>query len=196
MAKVWNPKPVERKLNTRWDGPEPSRLGDPTPASLSGWRGNAERSRLLPRWGNRLFIRTGDLSWTQQLSHKRKASDRATTVTSCSVCPFTDGRVGAWICPNCLGSDDHPRTAGDKFGFDSRPAGSETTATREWPTPTTVQPALSLLTYTCHQLQSLMHMVDADTSDPRSGGEMGLLISASQHTLRRIGIRPRPTFSL
>ena len=50
-----------------------------------------------------------------------------------------------------------------------------------------LQPTLSLLAHTCHQLHSLM--VDADTSDPPSGGEMGFLISASRHTLRHIDIR-------
>ena len=50
-----------------------------------------------------------------------------------------------------------------------------------------LQPALSLLTHTCRQLQTLM--VDADTSDPLSGGEMGQLISTSRQTLRHIEIR-------
>jgi len=50
-----------------------------------------------------------------------------------------------------------------------------------------LQPTLSLLAHTCRRLQSLM--VDADASDPPSGGEMGLLISASRHTLRHIEIR-------
>ena len=50
-----------------------------------------------------------------------------------------------------------------------------------------LQPTLSLLTHTCHQLQSLM--VDADTSDPLSDREMGLLISASRHTLRHIEMK-------
>jgi len=50
-----------------------------------------------------------------------------------------------------------------------------------------LEPTLSLLTHTCHQLQSLT--VDADTSDPLSGAEMGRFISASRHTLRHIEIR-------
>jgi len=51
-----------------------------------------------------------------------------------------------------------------------------------------LQPALSLLAHTCQQLQSLK--VDADTSDPLSGSEMGLLISASRRTLRHLEIKP------
>jgi len=50
-----------------------------------------------------------------------------------------------------------------------------------------LQPTLSFLAHTCHQLQSLM--VNADTSDPLSGRELGLLISASRHTLRHIDIK-------
>ena len=50
-----------------------------------------------------------------------------------------------------------------------------------------LQPSLSLLTHTCHQLQSLT--MDVDASGPLSGGEMGRLISASQHTLRRVEIK-------
>ena len=50
-----------------------------------------------------------------------------------------------------------------------------------------LQPTLSLLTHTCRQLQSLT--TDVDTSGPLSGGEMGRLISASQHTLRRVEIK-------
>jgi len=51
-----------------------------------------------------------------------------------------------------------------------------------------LQPTLSLLAHTCHQLQRLT--LNADTSDPLSGGETGLLISASRHTLRHIDIGP------
>jgi len=50
-----------------------------------------------------------------------------------------------------------------------------------------LQPTLSLLAHTCRRLQSLM--VDAETSDPPSGSEIGHLISASRHTLRHIEIR-------
>jgi len=54
-----------------------------------------------------------------------------------------------------------------------------------------LQPTLSLLTHTCHQLQSLK--MDVDAFGPLSGGEMGCLISASRHTLRRVDIRsPTP----
>jgi hypothetical protein len=51
-----------------------------------------------------------------------------------------------------------------------------------------LQPTLSLLTHTCHQLQSLA--MDVDASDPLSAGEMAHLISASRYTLRRIDIIP------
>ena len=47
-----------------------------------------------------------------------------------------------------------------------------------------LQPTLSLLTHTCRQLQSLT--MNINTVDPLSGGEMGRLISTSQHTLRHI----------
>ena len=50
-----------------------------------------------------------------------------------------------------------------------------------------LQPTLSLLTHTCHQLQSFT--MAADTSDPLSGDEMGHLISASRPTLRNIELR-------
>jgi len=51
-----------------------------------------------------------------------------------------------------------------------------------------LQPTLSLLAHTCRQLQSLI--LDVNTSDQPSGGEMGRLISASRCTLQRIEIRP------
>ena len=50
-----------------------------------------------------------------------------------------------------------------------------------------LQPTLSLLTYTCRQLQSLA--MNVGTPDPVSGGEMARLVSASRHTLRHINIR-------
>ena len=51
-----------------------------------------------------------------------------------------------------------------------------------------LQPALSLLSHTCRQLQSLK--VCVDTSGSPSGDEMGRLISASGNTLRSIDIQP------
>lgn len=50
-----------------------------------------------------------------------------------------------------------------------------------------LQPTLSLLANTCHQLQSLV--MSANSSSPLAGIEMGLLISASRDTLRRVEIR-------
>ncbi|KAF9778955.1 hypothetical protein BJ322DRAFT_464586 [Thelephora terrestris] len=51
-----------------------------------------------------------------------------------------------------------------------------------------LQPALSLITHTCRQLQALR--LDVNTYCPLSGREIGRLISASRNTLRRIDIRP------
>ena len=50
-----------------------------------------------------------------------------------------------------------------------------------------LQPTLSLLAHTCRQLQSLT--MNVGIPDALSGGEMGRLVSASRHTLRRIDIR-------
>jgi hypothetical protein len=51
-----------------------------------------------------------------------------------------------------------------------------------------LQPSLSLLARACcqHQSSTMDVEVDVDTSDPLSGGEMGCLVSGSQHTLRRV----------
>ncbi|KAF9778954.1 hypothetical protein BJ322DRAFT_464414 [Thelephora terrestris] len=51
-----------------------------------------------------------------------------------------------------------------------------------------LQPALSLITHTCRQLQVLK--LDVDTSCPLSSCETGRLISASRNTLHHIDIKP------